>query len=128
MESFDDVSLIGLVSQDTPFHDHLPTPCPSDPSLAKETTGPASTQTTSIRSSSQIDRTDDVGIIDDASVVSDFPLPYNPPPGARIEEEEDGDGEDEEPQVATSFEREASPTFAQKHRSASDSELSLIHI
>ncbi|KAJ5356815.1 hypothetical protein N7517_011424 [Penicillium concentricum] len=124
MESFDDVSLIGLVSQEAPFHDeHLPIPSgPSDPNLAKQdtTAGPTSTQTTSIRPSSRIERTDDAGIIDDASVVSEFPLPYNPPPGARIEEEEEGDGEDEEPQVATSFEREASPTFAQKHRSALD--------
>ncbi|KAJ6132374.1 hypothetical protein N7471_007589 [Penicillium samsonianum] len=113
MESFDDVSLIGLVSQDTPFHDdHLPIPCPSDPNLAKETTGgPTSTQTTSIRSSSQIERTDDAGIIDDASVVSDFPLPHNPLPGAQIEEEEEGDGEDEEPQVATSFERLSSASL-----------------
>lgn len=124
MESFDDVSLIGIVSQDTPFHDdHLPIPCPPDPNSVKETTaGPTSTQTTSNGLPSQADRTDDAGITDAAPVVSDFPLSYNPPSGARIEEEEEGDGEDEEPQVATSFEREASPTFAQKHRSASDSE------
>ncbi|KAJ6148350.1 hypothetical protein N7497_010332 [Penicillium chrysogenum] len=119
MESFDDVSLIGLVSQEPSVHDdHLP--IPSDPNLAKQATGgPTSTQTTSVRPSSRIERTDDAGVVDDASVVSEFPLPYNQPPGARIEEEE-GDGEDEEPRVATSFEREASPTFAQKHRSASD--------
>jgi hypothetical protein len=44
MESFDDVSLIGLVSQEAPFHDdHIP--IPSDPNLAKQDTigGPTST-------------------------------------------------------------------------------------
>ncbi|EAW14517.1 phosphatidylinositol-3,5-bisphosphate 5-phosphatase [Aspergillus clavatus NRRL 1] len=45
------------------------------------------------------------------------PMPFSPPPGAEISEE-GHDEEDEEPHVATSFERDSSPTFAQKHRSA----------
>ncbi|KAJ5873957.1 uncharacterized protein N7529_002387 [Penicillium soppii] len=123
MESFDDVSLIGPVSHEPPFHDdHLPLPSadPSESSAKSElTVTPTSTITPSTLSSSRIERTDDAGLVEDASVVSEFPpLPYNPSPGTRIEEE--GDGEDEEPRVATSFEREASATSAQKHRSIPD--------
>lgn len=126
MESFDDVSLIGPVSHEPPLHDdHLPisTADLSEPSLVKQDTAgapPPSTQSTGAVSSSKLEPTDRSGLVDDVPVASEFefpPLSYNPPSGARIEEE---DEEDEEPRVATSFERQASPTFAQKHRPTLD--------
>lgn len=46
-----------------------------------------------------------------------FPqLSYNPPSGVHANEE-DNNGEDEDPHVAASFERDTAPTSAQKHRS-----------
>ncbi|KAF9892465.1 phosphatidylinositol-3,5-bisphosphate 5-phosphatase [Aspergillus nanangensis] len=51
-------------------------------------------------------------------VLSPFaPVTYNPP-SVRAISVSGGDEEDEEPQVATSFERESTPTSAQKRRSA----------
>ncbi|KAE8154764.1 SacI homology domain-containing protein [Aspergillus avenaceus] len=46
------------------------------------------------------------------------PVPYNPPPPTTISD--DGGDEDEEPCIATSFERDSTPTSAQKHRSFFD--------
>ncbi|KAE8395729.1 SacI homology domain-containing protein [Aspergillus alliaceus] len=43
------------------------------------------------------------------------PVPYNPPSAAAISD--DGGDEDEEPCIATSFERDSTPTSAQKQRS-----------
>ncbi|PWY87067.1 polyphosphoinositide phosphatase Fig4 [Aspergillus sclerotioniger CBS 115572] len=45
------------------------------------------------------------------------PLPYNPPTVPAMSED-GGDAGDEEPQVATSFERDSTPTSAQKQHSA----------
>ncbi|CAG8235409.1 unnamed protein product [Penicillium salamii] len=122
MESFDDVPIAGPVIHEPSFHnDHLPLQSnPSDGSVKSDlTVTAASTIAPSAKSSSRIERTDDGRLADDTSGVSEFPpLPYNPQLGPHIEEE--GDGEDEEPRVATSFEREASTTLAQKHRSTSD--------
>lgn len=46
------------------------------------------------------------------------PSTHDPPSGIQMSEDDDG-GEDEEPHVATSFERDSTPTSAQKHRSMS---------
>jgi hypothetical protein len=116
MESFDDVSLIGPVFEEHSFHNDLPVASdPPEQASSKSENTPTSAQLTS-----RLERTNDVGMIDDSSDISEFPpLSYNAPPGTRVEEE--GEGEDEEPRVATSFERrESSPTSAQKHRSAAD--------
>ncbi|PLN79124.1 polyphosphoinositide phosphatase Fig4 [Aspergillus taichungensis] len=51
-----------------------------------------------------------------AAAIPFGPLPYKPAPVAPISDT-GGDEEDEEPQVATSFERDSTPTSAQKHRS-----------
>lgn len=122
MESFDDVSLIGTVSHEPHFHeDHIPiTSDPPDGSAKPElTVTPASTIPSTLPSS-QIERAEGPGLIDHASAVPEFPpSPYNPEPGTRIGEE--GDGEDEEPQVATSFEREATVSSVPKNRSTPDS-------
>ncbi|KAJ5102155.1 hypothetical protein NUU61_004377 [Penicillium alfredii] len=127
MESFDDVPLAGPVSHD-PVFEHLsipqaePTNSTSDtganpePSNASLSNHPARSGTPS-----QLETPNDNGLASDPSIASEFPpLSYNPPSGAQIGDEE-GDGEDEEPRVATSFERESSPTSAQKHRSGVDS-------
>lgn len=121
MESFDDVPLIGPVSHELPFHnDHLPISSnPSEgPAKSELTATPASTIASGTISSSRIERSDDARLRDDVSVASEFPS-YTQL-GPRIGEDEEGDGEDEEPRVATSFEREASASMAQKHRSTSD--------
>ncbi|KAL4916564.1 SacI homology domain-containing protein [Aspergillus aurantiobrunneus] len=44
------------------------------------------------------------------------PVPYNPPPAPPSISEDVGEEEDEEPRVATSFERDSRPTSAQKQR------------
>jgi hypothetical protein len=107
MESFDDAPPIGTVNHELPFHDdHLSVPSAD---LSDDTAG--APQATNSRTSSGVERTVDAGSVDDESVLEFPPLPYDPS-GARIE--------DEEPQVATSFEREAPSASAQKHRSSSD--------
>ncbi|KAJ5770290.1 uncharacterized protein N7511_002341 [Penicillium nucicola] len=112
MESFDDVSLIGPVFEEHSFHNGLPVASDAPEQTSKSENASASSQLTS-----RLERSDDVGMIDDTSEISEF-APLYDAPGTRVEEDE---GEDEEPRVATSFERrESSPTSALKHRSAAD--------
>lgn len=60
---------------------------------------------------------DDTTPIPPSRVLSPFaPIPYNPPV-ARSASVSGGEEEGEEPQIATSFERESTPTSAQKRRS-----------
>ncbi|KAF7596723.1 phosphatidylinositol-3,5-bisphosphate 5-phosphatase [Aspergillus hancockii] len=59
------------------------------------------------------DEDQDDAAIPPTRVLSPYaPVPYNPPSAAAISD--DGDEEDEEPGIATSFERDSTPTSAQK--------------
>lgn len=113
MESFDDVTLVGPVS-DPSIDEHLPTtsndtktrkPAPADAESAGPST-PTSSNSLKAGHAPQVDANNDTEIPTAPSLSSEFPP------------EED----DEEPRVATSFERESSPTSAQKHRSGLDVE------
>ncbi|KAJ5585030.1 uncharacterized protein N7459_004830 [Penicillium hispanicum] len=109
MESFDDVTLVGPVSGPAVLDDHLSHPNhesttrkPADAESAESST-PTSSQ--SMNASRPIEPPGNE-IVEEPSISSDFPP----------------EEEDEEPHVATSFERESSPTSAQKHHSGVDVE------
>lgn len=111
MESFDDVSLVGPVSDSSLIDGHLPTTgnaTKTRTSANAESAGP-STPTSS--NSLKAGHAPQVG-------ANDTETPTAPSLSTEFPPEED----DEEPRVATSFERESSPTSAQKHRSGSDVE------
>ncbi|CAL5873255.1 uncharacterized protein PFLUO_LOCUS7524 [Penicillium psychrofluorescens] len=109
MESFDDASLVGPVSEDPAAVDNNP-----DPIAGKVSSDRASTN------GSQQGLNEGVGLAADALITPEFPpLSFNLLSNNQAADDE-GDGEDEEPRVATSFERESSPTSAQKFRSGLD--------
>lgn len=96
------------------------------PSVATENASPTSndpqldTRETSFTSTLKVPEEEETEPIPPARVLSPFaPVTYNPPPVARPISVSGGEGEDEEPQIATSFERESTPTAgaAQKRRS-----------
>ncbi|KAJ5098097.1 Polyphosphoinositide phosphatase [Penicillium argentinense] len=104
MESFDDVTLIGPVT-DTTIDEHLAPPNndaktrkPGDGESAESGTPTSNRSVTATRV---------------AQAESKNEITAEPSVSSEIPPEE----EDEEPRVATSFERESSPIFAQKHRS-----------
>jgi hypothetical protein len=110
MESFDDVTLVGPVSDPSILDDHLPTTSnDAKPRKSTEVESAEPGTPTSNRSinggHAQIQAATNE-LPGEPSISSDFPP----------------EEEDEEPRVATSFERESSPTFAQKHRSGVDAE------
>ena len=109
MESFDDVNLIGSVFDPSLPNDHLSSPSndakarrPPDGESAGTGT-PTSSQSVNA-GRTQIDNASEPA--GDPSVLSEFPP----------------DDDDDEPRVATSFERESSPTAAQKHRAGLEME------
>lgn len=110
MESFDDATLIGPVSDPSPLEEHLPIGG-HDPKRKPdaESAGPgtpSSSQSQSLNASRLQLEGNPSEAAGDPSISSEFPP----------------EEEDEEPHVATSFERESSPTSAQKHRFGLDSE------
>ncbi|KAJ5159645.1 Polyphosphoinositide phosphatase [Penicillium canariense] len=109
MESFDDVTLVGPVSDPSILDEHL-APANNDAKTSKSAdgesvnSGPPTSNRSMNAGRTEIEPT--TNELAAPSISSDFPL----------------EEEDEEPRVATSFERESSPTFAQKHRSGLDPE------
>jgi hypothetical protein len=109
MESFDDVTLIGPVSDPHVDDHHLPSNNEAKP--RKQADGesvdsgtPTSNRSVTAARAAQIDSSSE--LTGAHSVSSEIPA----------------EEEDEEPRVATSFERESSPISAQKHRSGLDLE------
>ncbi|KAJ5722331.1 Polyphosphoinositide phosphatase [Penicillium malachiteum] len=107
MESFDDVALIGVADtgvHEEPFHSNHDTK-PRKPDGESGGSGtPTSSQ--SINAGRAPVEGNVPEITEDSTVTAEFPL----------------EEEDDEPRVATSFERESSPSLAQKHRSGIDGE------
>ncbi|KAJ5140077.1 Polyphosphoinositide phosphatase [Penicillium atrosanguineum] len=108
MESFDDVTLIGTVVSDPSPYDEPPL----SSSEAKHSRKPSDTQ--SVELSTQSSNPLDAGRASQGSteIAQDTAL-------ASVFSPED---DDEEPRIATSFERESSPVSAQKRRSGVDIE------
>ncbi|KAJ5218889.1 Polyphosphoinositide phosphatase [Penicillium cinerascens] len=106
MESFDDVTLIGTVSDPSPFDE------PPRSSNDAKTRKPSAGQ--SAESNTQASNPLDAGRASQGSTE----IAHDTALASVFSPEED----DEEPHVATSFERESSPVFAQKHRSGVDTE------
>ncbi|KAJ5993263.1 Polyphosphoinositide phosphatase [Penicillium sp. IBT 35674x] len=107
MESFDDVTLIGPVSDPAVHDEHIPSnnheTKTRKPDLESGGTGtPTSSQSVNA-SRAQIEGASSE-IVEAPTISTEFPP----------------EEEDEEPHVATSFERESSPTSAQKHRLGSE--------
>ncbi|KAJ5227372.1 Polyphosphoinositide phosphatase [Penicillium citrinum] len=110
MESFDDVTLIGPVSDPHVDDHHLPSSNEQKPKKKQvDSESGGSGTPTSNRS---------VTAVRAAQVDSNSVLTAEHSVSSEIPPEE----EDEEPRVATSFERESSPISAQKHRSGVDLE------
>ncbi|KAJ5239244.1 Polyphosphoinositide phosphatase [Penicillium chermesinum] len=110
MESFDDATLIGPVSDLAPLEEHPPY-ASHDQKRKLETDAvgpgtPSSSQSHSLNASRAGLEGNGTEAAGDPSISSEFPP----------------EEEDEEPHVATSFERESSPTSAQKHRFGLDTE------
>lgn len=135
MESFDDVARIRGASSDTAVEERSMTQTKADLDVNKksssesalpsgdaagiaEDNGPLSTEQPDAVKPQHPDQDGDY---DTSIATPTFPqLSYNPPVPSDIQSsEEDGDGEDGEPRVATAFERDTSPTTsAQNNRAA----------
>lgn len=129
MESFDEASHLRTPAEEGASVDDRPSKSPSitsDPSNATSDTIHASTETATSTLPGQTPAGQEVKQRhadkqgerpETPSPKPPFPqLSYNPPSG--VHASEDGyNGEDEDPHVATSFERDTKPTAAQKHRS-----------
>lgn len=134
MESFDDAPRpVEFVEDNAALANEYPSRAPSQadyrtPSFASDLSstlaeGSFTSNGTLKGTEDQVDTTqrrlpDQEDVFKPPRTASPFPpMPFSPPPAAEMSE--DGrDEEDEEPHVATSFERDSSPTLAQKHRSA----------
>ena len=108
MESFDDVTLIAPVS-DPAVHDEHIHPANHDAKTRQPDVEPGSgtpTSGQSVNAGRAPVETNTPEIAEDPTITAEFPP----------------EEEDEEPHIATSFERESSPSSAQKHRSGMDNE------
>ncbi|EPS32835.1 Polyphosphoinositide phosphatase [Penicillium oxalicum] len=109
MESFDDVAFLGTVPEPSIHDDHLP-PAISDARLKKPGDGESADPDTPTSDRS----------INSGRLPTQAGNEHSA--GTPISSEFPQEEEDEEPKVATSFERESGAAFAQKHRSGVDTE------